>query len=120
MRRFFESFSVQAISAFSAGCLLSVPCFAVDWGGQKEPIEGMFIYPTYAVIVQKTAYAGVANCRADEAWDLVWSDFDAATQQRIYSTLMAAYLAQKPIMAIFNPSGCGPEGRKKFSGHFFF
>ena len=105
---------------FSLTLLLSAGnLHAEDWGHPGGTIESMFVYPTYIVVIQSATYAGTAGCTNNpNAWSFAWGDFDAATQQRIYSSLLAARLAKTPFKPIFTSTGCGPEGYKKFSGLF--
>lgn len=100
--------------------VFSSPVFAADWGGAKSPITKMYVYPSYAVIIQEDApnYSGDANCRDTVAWSVVWTEFDEQTSQRIYSGLLAAYMSQKPLKPVFSSTACGPEGHKKFNGYF--
>jgi len=103
------------------GCafVLSQSVLADDWGSPGGTIETMYVYPNYVVVVQSVSYLGTAGCNNyPTAWSFNWSDFDSATQQRIYSTLLAAKLARTPIKPIFTNTGCGPEGYKKFNGQF--
>lgn len=92
---------------------------ADDWGAPASTIDTIYVYPTYVVVVQSSGYNGTAGC-ADfsTAWSFYWSDFDTATQQRIYSALLAAKLSRVPFKPVFSSSGCGPEGYKKFNGLF--
>ena len=92
----------------------STQAFA-DWGAPMVVIDQLYVYPTYVVVIQ-TPYAGTAGCQSS-GWSFNWSDFDAPTQQRIYSTLLAARLAKTPIKPIFSDTGCGPENFKKFTGY---
>ena len=105
---------------FLFSLIFSLNGFADDWGHPGGTIETMYIYPSHAVIVQSAAYAGTAGCNTNSpnAWSFYWSDFDVTTQQRIYSTLLAAKLAKTPFKPIFTSTGCGPEGYKKFNGLF--
>lgn len=89
----------------------------VDWDGPKSVITDMYIYPTYTVIVQSgTPYIGKAGCSKSTHWSFYWADFDEQTQERIYSTLLAAYMSKTPIKPIFTRTDCGPENMKKFTG----
>lgn len=105
--------SIVLVVSVSLGGAVS----ASDWNGAMAPIQTMYIYPTYAVIVQGNAYAGTASCVNDNAWSFMWSDFDAATASRIHSMLVSAHISKTPIKPIFAANQCGPEGKKKFTGH---
>ena len=95
--------------------LLPISGSASDWGGTSAPIDRMYVYPGYVVVIQGNAYSGAAGCRNDNGWSFYWSDLDADIRKRVYATLLAAKLAKTPIMPIFSDSGCGPEGYKKFN-----
>ena len=101
-------------------CFFSCNSHADDWGAPASAIETMYIYPTYVVVVHSTAYSGLAGCNANHqaAWSFYWSDFDSATQQRIYSALLAARLSKAQFKPVFSSTDCGPEGYKKFNGLF--
>lgn len=75
----------------------------------------MWVYPDYMVVMQEGSYSGT-GCAPGYIWSFYWADFDPATQQRIYSTLLAAKLSRTPIRPITATSGCGPEGKLKFLG----
>ncbi len=98
--------------------ILSSGAYSSDWGGKKAVIDYMYVYTNTLIVVQGDNYAGAANCKDDTKWGLYWSSFDEATAQRIYSTLLAAYISKTPIHPIFDSAGCGPEGQKKFNGNF--
>jgi hypothetical protein len=98
--------------------LFSFNTFADDWGAPASTIETMYIYPTYVVVVQSAGYSGTAGCSQPAAWSFYWNDFDSATQQRIYTALLAAKLSKVLFKPVFSSSGCGPEGYKKFNGLF--
>lgn len=102
--------------AWAASVFLGGAALANDWNGAMAPIQQMYIYPTYAVIVQGNAYAGTASCVNDATWSFMWSDFDAATAARIHSMLVSAHISKTPIKPIFAANQCGPEGKKKFTG----
>lgn len=93
--------------------------FSADWGGETNPITTIYIYPTYAVIVQSASaeYAGNADCKKNKAWSFAWGSFEEQAAQRIYSSLLAAYMSQKPVQPVFSDTECGPEGHKKFNGY---
>lgn len=100
--------------------LLSLASFKVygnGWDAPATPISVMFVYPDYVVVVQEGNYSGT-GCAPGYVWSFAWSDFDSATQQRIYSTLLAAKLSRTPIKPIIAMSGCGPEGKLRFNGQF--
>lgn len=98
----------------------STSSFADSWNG-VGPITAMYIYPNYAVIIQGPVSAGPAGCPSnDGTWSFNWSDLpDQATQGRVMSMLLSAYLSGKPIQVAISSSGCGPEGKKKFNGQFY-
>lgn len=85
------------------------------WDAPATPISVMFVYPDYMVVIQEGNYSGT-GCTPGYMWSFAWSDFDGPTQQRIYSTLLAAKLSRTPIKPITAMSGCGPEGKLKFNG----
>jgi hypothetical protein len=86
------------------------------WNGAGE-IHIMYIYPEYAVIVQGNTGSGPnTNCTNDGTWSFSWSQFDEAAQNRIYSTLLSAYISKSRIQIVVDGSGCGPENKKKFTG----
>ena len=85
------------------------------WNGVGE-IQVMYIYPTYAVVVQGSSGPGPANCANDGAWSFEWSQFDQLTQNRIQSMLLTAYASKTPIQIVVDSSTCGPENKKRFNG----
>ena len=95
--------------------LLTSMVNAGEWNGVGE-IEKMYIYTTYAVIVQGNSGPGTAGCVNDKAWSFYWSQFDVPTQNRIQSILLSAYVSKIPIQVVVETNACGPEGKKKFSG----
>ncbi|HMU67893.1 MAG TPA: hypothetical protein PKE57_12125 [Cellvibrionaceae bacterium] len=97
--------------------LCSIDVFGDDWNAPTTPISQLYVYPNYVVVVQEGNYTA-PMCTPGFAWSFLWADFDAATQQRIYSALLAAKLARTPIKPIFSSSSCGPEGKPKFNGQF--
>lgn len=93
--------------------------YADSWNG-FGPITAMYIYPTYAVVIQGPTSAGqAAGCNSTNSWSFYWSDFDSATQGRIQSMLLSAYLSGKGIMVGVSSTACGPESLKKFNGQFY-
>lgn len=101
-------FLLSASSAYSAA-----------WGSQGE-IHNMYIYPDYVVITQGATEAGPGGCQNSNSWSFSWSSFDDQTQSRIHSMLLTAYVSKTPIMPLFDGSSCGPEGKKKFTGHIHY
>ena len=99
--------------------LLLSPTHAIatgsEWNGVGV-IKTMFIYPTYAVIVQGNTWQGSAGCTNNDRWSFNWSQFDLATQARIQSMLLSAYVSKTPIQVAIHQTGYGPEGRKNFNG----
>jgi len=98
--------------------LLSETAYS-GWNGVGV-IEVMYIYPSYAVVVQGRSSPGQAGCQDSKVWSFYWSKFDAATQARIQSMLLTAYTAQLPIQVVVSDSTCGPEGKKDFTGYIQF
>lgn len=94
--------------------------YASDWGAQIAPIEKMWIYKSSVIILQGDVYAGKAGCQNDAKWSFSWSQFEPEEAQRIYSTIIAAYMSKTPFRPIFHDTECGPENRKKFIGSFEF
>ena len=77
--------------------MTSISRFADSWNG-AGPITLMYIYPTYAVVVQGSSGRGPANCtNNDGAWSFSWSDFSDPASARIMSMLLSAYLSGKSI-----------------------
>lgn len=83
-------------------------------------ITGLYIYPTYAVVFQGPTTAGPANCVNDAGWTFLWSDFPEPVQQRIMSTLLTARTTKASINITVADDGCGPEGKKKFTGQIVY
>ena len=105
------------IKLFISGILLfSTVCHAGDWGGSIAPIEKLFVYPSYIVVVQGANYAGDAGCNNDKKMGFSWSEFDEQTGDRIYATLLTAYMEQIPVRIIFHETGCTAEGAKHMNG----
>lgn len=104
---------------FLASCLLSLQAISADWGGKAAVIDNMYVYSNFIVVVQGDNYAGDAGeCNNNNKWGFYWSNFDTELSQRVYSTLLAAYLSKTPIRPLFTSSVCGPEGNKEFNGNF--
>ena len=102
MSRFYWLTSLLLTSTVNAG----------EWNGVGE-IEKMYIYPTYAVIVQGNSGQGAAGCANDKAWSFEWSQFDVPTQNRIQSMLLSAYTTNTAIQVVVETNACGPEGKMK-------
>ena len=101
--------------------VLSTFCVsASDWGGSVSSIERLYIYPNAVIVIHGAVYKGEANCAENNGWAFYWNDFDPVVAERIHSTLLAAYMSKAPFRAIFHPTECGPEGKKKFIGSFAF
>ena len=100
---------------WSALLLLATGVSAGEWNGVGE-IEKMYIYPTYAVVVQGNSGQGAAGCANDKTWSFEWSQFDVPTQNRIQSMLLSAYTTNTAIQVVVETNACGPEGKKKFTG----
>lgn len=99
-------------------CLL-ILCSAFSFAGEWNSlgvINQMYIYPTYAVILQGEVAPGPANCQETASWSFAWNQFDAAAQARIQSMLLTAYISQTPIRVVIDSDTCGPENKKKFNG----
>jgi hypothetical protein len=103
----------------SAILLVTTSVVNAGWNGTGV-ITGLYIYPNYAVVIQGTTSAGPANCTNDGGWSFFWSDFPAATQQRIMSMLLTARTSKQAIQVAVSDTACGPEGKKKFTGEIIY
>ncbi|HEY6527842.1 MAG TPA: hypothetical protein VIZ65_04040 [Cellvibrionaceae bacterium] len=103
---------------FIVTALVAINTWGEDWNAPATPISAMYVYPTYIVVVQEGNYVGSICSPGGYVWSFVWADFDAATQQRIYSSLLAAKLARTPLKPILSSTSCGPENKLKFDGRF--
>lgn len=92
---------------------------SAEWNGTGV-IETMYIYPDYAVIIQGKKREGKAGCSNSNSWSFKWSQFDALSQNRIHSMLLSAHVSKTRIQVQVSDSECGPEGKKKFTGHINF
>ena len=90
---------------------------AVEWNGVGV-IEQMYIYPTYAVVKQGIDGPGTAGCESNNSWSFRWDQFDPATQSRIQSLLLSAFVGKIPINVVVETDAgvCGPEHDKQFNG----
>lgn len=88
------------------------------WNGTGT-ITSMYIYPTYALVVQGGSASVSAGC-GTTSWSFYWADYTPEAQARIMSMLLAARTANKSFQVAVSDSECGPEGKKKFEGQFQF
>ncbi len=92
---------------------------ADTWNNGGAPVTTMYVYPTYAVVVQVALAASsgpAGSCVSSNAWTVVWSDFDVETQKRIMAMLVSSQVAGKSITTVISSAGCGPENIKKSTG----
>ena len=90
------------------------------WNGAGE-IKQLFIYPTYAVVVQGPQGTGPnQTCTNNDAWSFSWSQFDAEVGRRIMASLLSAKITKSRIQVVIDGSSCGPENKKLFNGQIMF
>ena len=94
----------------------STVCAAGDWGGAMGPVDKLWVYPDRIVVQQGDDYAGVAGCEDNKKTGFSWSEFDEQTGDRIYATLLAAYMQGTSVRLIFHNTGCTAEGYKHMNG----
>lgn len=101
--------------------LISGVAKADTWNNGSAPVTTMYVYPTYAVVVQASLAASTgpdAACANNNAFTIVWSEFNAETQKRIMAMLVASNLGGKLLNTVVSSTVCGPENMKKSSGQF--
>ena len=98
--------------------LFPVLSSASDWGGDAAPIEIIYVYQSAVIVVQGSNYAGEAGCKNNNKWSFYWSELSPEVADRVYSMLLSAKMAKAKIKPLFDKTGCGPEGHKKFEGKF--
>ena len=86
------------------------------WNGTGT-ISSMYIYPSYALVVQGGSASVSAGC-GTTSWSFYWADYSSEQQARIMSMLLAARTANISFQVTISETECGPEGKKKFSGNF--
>jgi hypothetical protein len=96
--------------------LLSPCVWSDDSSGAYATIDKMYVYDTSIIVVQGNNSTGTANCENNNKWGLYWSFLPPEHADRIYSTLLAAYMSKTKTKPIFHSSECGPENTKKFIG----
>lgn len=96
--------------------LTSFSINASDWGGSTALIEKMYVYPNAVIVVQGDVYSGKAGCDNNNKWSFYWSSFSPEVADRVYSSLLSAYMAKVPVKPIFHSTECGPENDKQFTG----
>lgn len=104
----------KKIAVLLAGLMMC--CMAQAQWTASTPIRAIYIYPTYAVVVQGNLGGGPAGCINDDTWSFSWSQFSAPVQQRVLSMLLTARTSKLPFSAVFSDTTCGPEGKKLFTG----
>jgi len=87
------------------------------WNGGGK-IQILYVYPDYVVVIQGPVTGGPAGCAENGVWSFAWADFRPEVQARIMSVLLAAKTSGATIQPVVSDTECGPEGHKKFTGHF--